>query len=137
MASALFVSVVAGGMLQVNPVHRPNISDIVARLQEISAARGVNLKAPLQLGSSDASSGAISREPPVSSKAPDRPAVRSTFYDDEDHTPYQPSTVAQQQQSQQQGSAAMGFLNAFKGGAASMFKNVKDASSKVMETVSA
>ena len=34
-------------MLQIDPRQRPNINTIVARLQEVGAARSVNLKGPL------------------------------------------------------------------------------------------
>ena len=36
-------------MLKVDPRERPSINDIVARLQEISVARAVSLKGPLQI----------------------------------------------------------------------------------------
>ena len=36
-------------MFKVDPRERPNINDLVSRLQEISVARGVNLKQSLNL----------------------------------------------------------------------------------------
>ena len=36
----------AGSMLKVDPRERPVIGDVIARLQEIAAARNVNPKAP-------------------------------------------------------------------------------------------
>ena len=37
----------AGAMLQLDPRQRPSVNHIVAQLQEIGAARSVNLKGPL------------------------------------------------------------------------------------------
>ena len=71
-------------------------------------------------------------------QAPARPPA--TEYRDSDHeqhsNPYQPHSMSQPQQSQQ-GSSLGGMFSSLKGSAAGLFKNVKDASSKVMETVSA
>ena len=36
-------------MFRVDPSERPNINEVVSRLQDISVARSVNLKAALQL----------------------------------------------------------------------------------------
>ena len=36
-------------MLCVNPNDRPNISDVLDRLQEVAAARNINLKTPLNI----------------------------------------------------------------------------------------
>ncbi len=38
-----------GGMFKVDPRERPNINEIIERLQEIAVARNVNLKAPLTI----------------------------------------------------------------------------------------
>ena len=35
------------GMFRVDPRERPNINDVIERLQEIAAARNVSLKEPL------------------------------------------------------------------------------------------
>ena len=40
---------ILGGMFKVDPRERPNINEVVARLQEIAVARNVNLKAPLNI----------------------------------------------------------------------------------------
>ncbi len=46
--------IVVGCMLKVDPTDRPNISDVIARLQEIAAARNVSLKSPINITDSPA-----------------------------------------------------------------------------------
>lgn len=36
-------------MFKVDPTERPNINEVVSRLQEIAVARNVNLKSPLNI----------------------------------------------------------------------------------------
>ena len=45
----MFLVTVSGSMLRVDPRERPSINDIVSQLQEVAIARGVNLKAALEL----------------------------------------------------------------------------------------
>jgi len=45
----MFFVNVSGSMLKVDPRERPSINDIVSQLQEVAIARGVNLKAALEL----------------------------------------------------------------------------------------
>ncbi|XP_064624452.1 cyclin-G-associated kinase-like isoform X2 [Lineus longissimus] len=101
-------------MLQVDPRDRPNITDLVSRTQEIAEARNVNLKGPVQIA------GAILRQPPT----PERKV-------------YQSPVVEDYNQQQQQSGTASSLFSSLRGGAGSLMKNIKDASSKVMETVSA
>ena len=44
-------------MFKVDPRERPNINEVLARLQEIAAARNVNLKAPLNISEAVPSNG--------------------------------------------------------------------------------
>ena len=44
-------------MFKVDPRERPNINEVLARLQEIAAARNVNLKAPLNISETVPSNG--------------------------------------------------------------------------------
>ena len=43
---------ISGGMFKVDPRDRPNINEVVARLQEIAVARNANLKTPLNIAES-------------------------------------------------------------------------------------
>ena len=47
MKCVAYVQLFSVGMFRVDPRERPNINDVVERLQEIAAARNVNLKDPL------------------------------------------------------------------------------------------
>ena len=44
-------------MFKVDPRERPNINEVVARLQEIAVARNVNLKGPLSISEVVANNG--------------------------------------------------------------------------------
>ncbi|GFN87115.1 cyclin-g-associated kinase-like, partial [Plakobranchus ocellatus] len=105
------------GMLTVNPEDRPTVNDILDRLQEIAQAREINLREPLKFAK-------MAYKSP-----PDTPERRPGY------------SQAQQQSMSESGlggagAAAGSLFNSLKGGAGSMFKNLRDASSKVMETVS-
>ncbi|KAJ8305794.1 hypothetical protein KUTeg_016339 [Tegillarca granosa] len=109
-------------MLKVDPNNRPNIHDVVDRLTEIAAARNVNLKEPLQLDDDF------------------NPQIISVNDDDEKFHRPPPSmrpSYNQEPSGQSQPSAASSIFSSLKGGAGNLMKNIKDASAKVMETVSA
>ncbi|KAK3091567.1 hypothetical protein FSP39_020845 [Pinctada imbricata] len=112
-------------MLKIDPNDRPNVHDIVDQLQQIAAARNVNLKGSLQIA--DDVDTHIVVDKVESNRRP-----RSVFYDDE-------SQPDQQYQSQGPGqsSTASSIFSSLKGGAGNLMKNIKDASAKVVETVSA
>ncbi|KAK3612698.1 hypothetical protein CHS0354_042224, partial [Potamilus streckersoni] len=110
------------GMLKVNPLERLTISDIVDRLQQIAAARNVTLKNSLQFGEMPPSQ-------PVLNNSPMRePQVREA---QNDYSGYRDVSSANQASS-----TASAIFSSFKIGASSLMKNVKDASAKVIETVS-
>ncbi|XP_060080705.1 cyclin-G-associated kinase-like [Ylistrum balloti] len=108
-------------LLKVDPDERPDINTVVDQLQQIAAARNVNLKGKLKL--------ACEME-------------LNVMEDNEVHMQrerggaQQPSNVPDSGGSGQQSTANMLF-SSIKGGAGNLMKNIKDASSKVMETVSA
>ncbi|RUS92097.1 hypothetical protein EGW08_000121 [Elysia chlorotica] len=106
------------GMLTVNPEDRPNINDIIDRLQEIAQAREINLREPLKFA-----------KMPYKSP-PDTPERRPGYSQPQPQGTFSDSGLVGA------GAAAGSLFNSLKGGAGSMFKNLKDASSKVMETVS-
>lgn len=101
-------------MLKVNPNDRPNINDVLDRLQEVAAARNVNLKTPLN----------ITEGLPVA-------AAYSDNTDSPIRQPVQPVAYNEGQ------TAAGSIFSSLKGGAGSLMKNIKEASNKVIETVSA
>ncbi|KAI8787018.1 cyclin-G-associated kinase isoform X1 [Biomphalaria glabrata] len=105
------------GMLNVNPEDRPLISDILERLQEIAQAKDINLKEPLRFQTMSQNfnqdNGDTRRS--GSNNSSNNPGYESNFG---------------------VGSAAGSLFSSLKGGAGSMLRNIKDASSKVMETVS-
>ncbi|CAH1774732.1 unnamed protein product [Owenia fusiformis] len=108
------------GCFKVDPRERPNINEVIERLQEIAAARNVNLKAPLQLTSAP-----IPQTAPVAPVSPTRQQAQS---------PYQDTTSRMEPDGP---SAASSMFSMLRGGAGNLMKNIKDASSKVVETVSA
>ncbi|OWF38973.1 cyclin-G-associated kinase-like [Mizuhopecten yessoensis] len=108
-------------LLKVDPDHRPDINAVVDQLQQIAAARNVNLKEKLKLASD---------------------MDLNVMEDNEVHmqressVPQPPSGGSESSSSGQQSTANMLF-SSIRGGAGNLMKNIKDASSKVMETVSA
>ena len=48
-AFVMYVSLIIGGCLQVNPVYRMTVADILERLAAIAETKNINLKEPLLL----------------------------------------------------------------------------------------
>uniref|UniRef100_A0A2K6ENF3 Cyclin G associated kinase n=1 Tax=Propithecus coquereli TaxID=379532 RepID=A0A2K6ENF3_PROCO len=106
-------------MLKVNPEERLSIAEVVHQLQEIAAARNVNPKSPItELLEQNGSHGnaAPSRGPPL----PGGPA--SSSYS---------GGLALMEYDQPYG----GFLDILRGGTERLFTNIKDTSSKVIQSV--
>lgn len=107
-------------MLMVNPDDRPDINAVVDQLQQIAAARNVNLKGKLKLVSD---------------------LDFNVMEDNEVHMQRErggpPPSNASDSSSAGQQSTANALFSSIRGGAGNLMKNIKDASSKVMETVSA
>ncbi|WAR23455.1 GAK-like protein [Mya arenaria] len=99
------------GMFQVDPRNRPTIKDIIERLEEIAEVRKVKLTAPLP----QALLSNVQITPQAYNAAPSSG----------------PSSAGQQTQD-----GAGSLFSSFKIGAGNLMKNVKDASAKVVETVS-
>ncbi|XP_060594466.1 cyclin-G-associated kinase-like [Ruditapes philippinarum] len=102
------------GMFKVNPVDRPNINEVIDRLEEIGQARNVRLTEPLPQSLLTESQ----IQQPVYPPSPAR----------------EPVSAGQQASSD---TAAGSLFSSLRMGAGSLMKNVKDASAKVVETVSA
>nr|XP_045017415.1 cyclin-G-associated kinase isoform X3 [Jaculus jaculus] len=111
--------IVNGAMLKVNPEERLSIAEVVRQLQEIAAARNVNPKAPItELLEQNGGYGnpGPSRGPPP----PGGPA--SSGYS---------GGLALAEYDQHYG----GFLDILRGGTERLFTNLKDTSSKVIQSV--
>ncbi|XP_012974068.1 cyclin-G-associated kinase isoform X3 [Mesocricetus auratus] len=106
-------------MLKVNPEERLSIADVVRQLQEIAAARNVNPKAPitelLEQNGGYGNSGS-SRAPP-----PPGGPVNSSYS----------GVLALAEYDQPYG----GFFDILRGGTERLFTNLKDTSSKVIQSV--
>ncbi|KAK7100826.1 cyclin-G-associated kinase-like [Littorina saxatilis] len=113
------------GMLKVNPAERPTINDIIDRLHEIASARGVNLREPLGLS------------PEAPAYAPATPERRSYNNSPAHANPAVNSNSAGGVPPGGAASTASSLFSSIRGSAGSLVKNIRDASSKVMDTVSA
>ncbi|KAG8186867.1 hypothetical protein JTE90_024110 [Oedothorax gibbosus] len=135
------------GCFQLNPVDRPTVSDLIERLKEIAEARHTNLNAPLSLGQQNISGNATSpthtapsRPPPPSrppssqpptTAPPPRPPPPPSSSQPPPENSYGNNSTSHQQQQQ----AGSGLFGSIKGGAGSFLKNLKEQSSRVMQTV--
>ncbi|CAH1242822.1 GAK [Branchiostoma lanceolatum] len=102
-------------MLKTNPTERPDINALVERLQEIAIARNINPKSPLQL--------AETRAPQTTDRTPEESQAR--HFDSPSHG----------SQGDLEGASGNALLDKMKGGAGSFLKNLKDTSSKVMQSM--
>ncbi|NP_112292.1 cyclin-G-associated kinase [Rattus norvegicus] len=105
------------GMLKVNPEERLSIAEVVRQLQEIAAARNVNPKAPitelLEQNGGYGNSGPSRAQPPSGGPVNSSGVLALAEYDQ----PYG------------------GFLDILRGGTERLFTNLKDTSSKVIQSV--
>ncbi|XP_034364338.1 cyclin-G-associated kinase isoform X1 [Arvicanthis niloticus] len=104
-------------MLKVNPEERLSIAEVVRQLQEIAAARNVNPKAPitelLEQNGGYGNSGPSRTQPPSGGPVNSSGVLALAEYDQ----PYG------------------GFLDILRGGTERLFTNLKDTSSKVIQSV--
>lgn len=130
-------------MLQIDPRHRPNINGIIDRLQEIAVARDVDLKGQLNLtnGVNSHSSAPADQHLNLNTPPPRPPPPSPSPASAPSPSPQPPSSQytypSEMNQSSYPASGASQLFSSLKGAGGSLFKNIKDASSKVMETVSA
>ncbi|XP_077456668.1 cyclin-G-associated kinase [Stigmatopora argus] len=114
-------------MLKVNPVERLSITELVNQLQEIAAARNVNPKSPITelleqnggFGSNGAAATVAATTITTAAGAP--PQIQ--------HNVQSNSGIYDPDQS------ASGFLDILKGGTERFLTNIKDTSSKVIQSV--
>lgn len=114
------------GCFKVNPAERLDISMVLERLAAIAETNNWSLKGPLDL-----------RGVPIESSPTESPARRtppqSEFYTDTPNLPPQPAQPASSAPSSSNGHGSL--LSSLKGGAGTLFKNLKDTSTKVMQTM--
>ncbi|GLV44488.1 auxilin [Carabus blaptoides fortunei] len=150
------------GCLQVNPAQRITVSGILERLAAIAESSGYNLRSPLNLEVKQPSQDTPSEfnspnhtpPPQAPPSRPSQPPQRPTppipqAVPNQNRTPppqrpppanQRPQAVQQNQQQPQQRppdakQQSSGLFSSFKGGAGSFLKNLKDTSSKVMQTM--
>ncbi|CAC5379615.1 GAK [Mytilus coruscus] len=138
-------------MLQVNPNDRPNITDVLDRLQEVAAARNINLKTPLNITEgiyATPFSGKklhlillkeyLLHRSQVKTPLNITEGISATPFSDSSDSPVRQAPPPPQPSTYNEGQTTAGSIfSSLKGGAGSLMKNIKDASAKVMETVSA
>ncbi|XP_061420082.1 cyclin-G-associated kinase-like isoform X2 [Lethenteron reissneri] len=108
-------------MLKVHPDERPGIAEVIAQLQEIATARAVNPKLPITELFDGGGSLGIGISPSVTANFQPAPENRM-----EPH-----GLTSSEGDPQQVG----GLLDIMKGGAGRLFSNIKDTSSKVIQSV--
>lgn len=113
------------GCFVVDPTKRLDVTQVLERLGAISETMGWSLKGPLGLKTKPV-------EPEVT-QSPVRPPPPRPVSNPPARP--QPPSAVQQPPLQQQQPAAGGLFSSFKGGAGSWLKNLKDTSSKVMQSV--
>ncbi|XP_058808939.1 cyclin-G-associated kinase isoform X2 [Phymastichus coffea] len=122
------------GCLQVSPTQRMTTSNLLEQLAAIAESNGFDPREPASVE--------IAKPAPPTRPAPPPPVAAQ-----QPHQHQQPMPPPQQSQSQSSlaqnpkptvghhTSASAGLFSSIKGGAGSLFKNIKDTSSKVMQTV--
>ncbi|KAH8335658.1 hypothetical protein KR074_008577 [Drosophila pseudoananassae] len=114
------------GCFKVNPAERLDIAMVLERLAAIAETHNWSLKGPLDL-----------RGIPIETSPSESPARRtptqSEFYTDTPNLPPQPAPPANNAPSSSNGHGSL--LSSLKGGAGTLFKNLKDTSTKVMQTM--
>lgn len=127
-----------------NPEHRLTISAILERLAAIAETNSYNLRAPLEVllqneiesdNVPQADTNHVNRAPPRPSQPspahqpPPRPAPPPS------QPPPRPGMPPPHQRMPDGKHASSGLFSSIKGGAGSFLKNLKDTSSKVMQTM--
>ncbi|XP_073818394.1 cyclin-G-associated kinase [Musca autumnalis] len=135
------------GCLTVDPSQRFNISTILDRLAAISETMHWSLKGPLDLRGKPIITTTpehLSTNNPITQPQQRSSAGNSIFYDDPSIASTQPQPPGHTSSSHQQQSSSSSssinptngsLLSSLRGGAGSFLKNLKDTSSKVMQTM--
>lgn len=134
------------GCFVVDPNGRFDVSMVLERLGAISETKDWSLKGPIEVVGKPLTSPTIdnsSVNSPAHANIPMRPPPPRPANNVQPKPEIRQVPVAQQQpsqpaptpQQQQQATAAGGLFSSFKGGAGSFLKNLKDTSSKVMQSV--
>ncbi|XP_028159920.1 cyclin-G-associated kinase-like [Ostrinia furnacalis] len=128
---------IISGCLTVNPEERLTINNVLERLAAIAESNNVNLKQPLKFErkkveqsvatSSPASKDPVSTSQEIPNSRPPEPTRPPP--------PARPPPVPQYNPPPPVQGSSGGLFSSIKGGAGSFLKNLKDTSSKVMQTV--
>ncbi|XP_071513267.1 cyclin-G-associated kinase-like isoform X2 [Panulirus ornatus] len=140
------------GMLRVDPDQRFKVSDVLERLAAIAETKGFDMKAPLTIRCKKIDLTAPVHQPESNGRVsdrrsapPDRPPARPPAPAPRSPVPQRPPPPSSQPQqgvsgpsvpSHQQPASGGGLFSSIKGYSGSIFKNLKDTSSRVMQTVS-
>lgn len=141
MVFYLFILYLIIGCLTVDPTQRFNISTILDRLAAISETMHWSLKGSLDLRGRPVitTTPEHSADNPITQHAQQQrsSAGNSVFYDDPSSASNTPPQMSSQPQSSSSvnSSANGSLLSSLRGGAGSFLKNLKDTSSKVMQTM--
>ena len=120
------------GCLMVDPRGRPSVNDVVQRIEEIAEALQINLSSLLKKSANNSPMHEFNAAVP---KTPTQQPRATEPYKSRNETTAGPDQYPSAGHSeQQQPSNAM--FNSFKSGASSFFSNMKEASNKMVETVS-
>lgn len=131
------------GCFVVDPTGRFDVSMILERLGAISETRDWSLKGPIEVVGKPLTSPLTENSivnSPAHASAPVRPPPPKPASNPQQKPEVRQHPVTQPQQAQppppsQQQAPAGGLFSSFKGGAGSFLKNLKDTSSKVMQSV--
>lgn len=129
------------GCFVVDPTNRLTVSNILERLAAISETKGWSLKGPLELKMKSpvhdvTSPIQVQQQQPLIEERPVRPPppiVETRQSSNSIFFTQQQQHQNQQQQQQQQGGG--GLFSSIKGGAGGFLKNLKESTTKVMQTV--
>ncbi|GBP28989.1 Cyclin-G-associated kinase [Eumeta japonica] len=124
---------IISGCLTVNPEQRLTISGVLERLAAIAESNNINLKQPLKFERKKVEQSVATSSPAASAPAPEVPPPRPP-------EPCPPPPVARKvprpvPQPPPAAAQPGGLFSSIRGGAGSFLKNLKDTSSKVMQTV--
>ncbi|CAG0885639.1 unnamed protein product, partial [Darwinula stevensoni] len=130
------------GMFQVDPRQRPTISDCLDRIAEIAEVKGINLKENPNLSLPCPPTHAVSPAPVQQEHLPKQGMMNPNGTAPQPPLPHAatsnhipPQAQAPSPHSYPSPPNVPGFLTSLRGGAGSFLKNLKDTSSKVMQTV--
>ncbi|XP_032510801.2 cyclin-G-associated kinase isoform X1 [Danaus plexippus] len=127
---------IINGCLCVNPAQRLTVSGVLERLAAVAESNNINLKQPLKFERKKVEQ-SVATSSPANNGTPNiqEPAVPRPPEPARPPPPARPPAAPHYHPPQQQIPATGGLFSSIKDGAGSFLKNLKDTSSKVMQTV--